>query len=288
MAWSAVDEAVRNAVVGGADPDQLSLLDNFAWGNPNDPVTLARLIAACRGCHDAAVAHGAPFVSGKDSLYNEFVHPDGTRDPVTATLIITAVGIARDISTIPSVGLTTVGNDVWLVGPEAGFLGGSYLDEITGVDRGGDVPGSDRTAAIDAISHHRQVADAIANGLVASAHDVSEGGLAAAAAEWAFAGRQGLTLTVANRPEVLFGEELGRYLLEVAPGAADQLQDLLPDARRIGQVVEGDQVTVGEADNPAIVLTLAQIGRAYTGASGDGASDDAAPGSASASEPANG
>ncbi|MEL6982533.1 MAG: AIR synthase related protein, partial [Actinomycetota bacterium] len=83
MAWSSVDEAIRNAVVAGADPSRLSLLDNFAWGNPTDPETLGRLVAACRGCHDAAVANGAPFVSGKDSLYNEFVHPDGTRDPVT-------------------------------------------------------------------------------------------------------------------------------------------------------------------------------------------------------------
>ena len=75
MAWAAVDEAVRNAVVAGADPARLSLLDNFSWGNPTRPDTLAALVAACRGCHDAAVAHGAPFVSGKDSLFNEFVGP---------------------------------------------------------------------------------------------------------------------------------------------------------------------------------------------------------------------
>ncbi len=78
MAWHVIDEAVRNAVIAGADPSELSLLDNFAWGDPTDPDTLGALVAACRGCHDAAVAFHAPFVSGKDSLYNVFVRPDGT------------------------------------------------------------------------------------------------------------------------------------------------------------------------------------------------------------------
>ena len=89
MAWAVVDEAIRNAVVAGADPAQLSLLDNFAWGNPTDPEMLGHPVAACKACHDAAIAYGAPFVSGKDSLYNESVGPNGSRDPVTPTLVIT-------------------------------------------------------------------------------------------------------------------------------------------------------------------------------------------------------
>ena len=88
MAWHVVDEAVRNAVIAGADPDELSLLDNFAFGNPNNPDTLGQLVAACQGCHDAAINFNAPFVSGKDSLYNVFVHPDGTADPVAPTLVL--------------------------------------------------------------------------------------------------------------------------------------------------------------------------------------------------------
>ncbi len=259
MAWAAVDEAIRNAVVAGANPHQLSLLDNFAWGNPTDPETLGHLVAACRGCHDAALANDAPFVSGKDSLYNEFVHPDGTRDPVTPTLIITALGIADDIDRIPAVGLVQPGNDIWMIGPVSGLLGGSYLDEVTGGDQGGHLPGRDDDAAL----RHRQVANAIATGIVASAHDVAEGGLAVAAAEWAFAGRLGLTLSVAQEHTAyhLFGEGLGRYLLEVSPDDADALLELAPTAQRIGWITDDDRLRIGTD----IDLDLATIGQAFTG-----------------------
>jgi len=146
MAWHVVDEAVRNAVISGADPDELSLLDNFAFGNPNNPETLGQLVAACKACHDAALNFNAPFVSGKDSLYNVFVHPDGTADPVAPTLVITAVGIAKQVDNIPLTGTVAGGNDVYLVGPAAGDLGGSHLDVVLGSDRGGDVPKPDLVA----------------------------------------------------------------------------------------------------------------------------------------------
>jgi len=259
MAWASVDEAVRNAVVAGADPTRLSLLDNFAWGDPTDPVTLGRLVAACKGCHDAAVANGAPFVSGKDSLYNEFVHPDGTRDPVTSTLIITAVGVVADIGRIPAVGLLHPGNDIWLLGPATGLLGGSHLDEVTGGDQGGYLPGADP----DSVGRHREMHAAIEAGLVRSAHDLSEGGLAVAAAEWAFAGRRGLILAVAEHHSAyeLFGEGLGRYLLEVRSEDADALLDHAPSAQRVGWVTDDDRVRIGtELD-----VGLDDIERAFTG-----------------------
>jgi phosphoribosylformylglycinamidine synthase len=259
MAWAAVDEAVRNVVVAGADPDQLSLLDNFAWGNPHTPEALGGLVAACRGCHDAAVSFGAPFVSGKDSLFNEFVHDNGTADPVTPTLIITAVGIVRDISTIPSTGVVAPGNDVWLVGARSGQLGGSYLDEIAEIDGGGEVPGPDP----DAIENHRAVHRAISAGIVQSAHDISDGGLAVAAAEWAFAGRLGMTLSVdtTHGPSGLFGEGPGRYLLEVTQLDADRLAELIPDAVRVGWVTNDDRVRIGvEVD-----VSLEDVGKAFVG-----------------------
>ncbi|MEM9566297.1 MAG: phosphoribosylformylglycinamidine synthase subunit PurL, partial [Actinomycetota bacterium] len=259
MAWVAVDEAIRNAVVAGADPSRLSLLDNFAWGDPTDPTALGRLVAACRGCHDAAVANGAPFVSGKDSLYNEFVHPDGTRDPVTSTLIITAVGVAADIEHIPAVGLCQPGNDVWLLGPATGLLGGSHLDEVVAGDRGGHVPGADP----ESVGRHREMHAAIATGLVRSAHDLSEGGLAVAAAEWALAGRLGVTLTVAEHHSAyeLFGEAIGRYLFEVEPEHADDLLAVAPSARRVGWVTDDRRVRIGtELD-----VGLDEVARAFTG-----------------------
>jgi len=258
MAWHVVDEAVRNAVIAGADPDELSLLDNFAFGNPNDPATLGRLVEACRGCHDAALNFNAPFVSGKDSLYNVFVHPDGMADPVAPTLVLTAVGIVADPDRIPLTGLVDAGNAVFLIGPAAAALGGSHLDLVLGDDRGGVVPAPDPTA----VERHRSLAAAIAEGLVESAHDPSEGGLAVAACEWAFAGRLGLHLELDLDEAVLFGEGPGRYLVEVAPRDSARFEELVPSATRIGSVIADPEVRFGVGSS-AMTLSLADIEAAW-------------------------
>lgn len=255
MAWNVIDEAIRNVVVAGADPTQLSLLDNFAWGNPTDPATLGGLVAACEACHDASLHHGAPFVSGKDSLYNVFVHPDGHADPVAPTLVITAVGLVKDLSVVPITGVVEAGDDVWLVGPQWGELGGSHLDLVLGNDHGGLVPQPDPEAR----TRHSEVAGVIAAGLVRSAHDLSEGGLAVAAAEWAHAGRLGLDLDVGSAAEVLFGEGPGRYLLEVRPEETDRVGALLPSGMRIGSVTDTGRLRVGPID-----LDLAAVSRSFT------------------------
>ena len=254
MAWHVVDEAVRNAVISGADPDELSLLDNFAFGNPNNPDTLGQLVAACQGCHDAALNFNAPFVSGKDSLYNVFVHPDGTADPVAPTLVLTAVGIAKQVDNIPLTGVVGPDNAVFLVGPAEAALGGSHLDLVLGQDRGGPVPRPDDTA----VERHRELATAIAHGLVLSAHDPSEGGIAVAASEWAFAGRHGLQLDLPNDPAVLFGEGPGRYLVEVAAADTERFAQLVPSARQIGTTTATDTVNLGD-----VSLTLNEIEHAW-------------------------
>ena len=92
MALAAIDEAVRNAVAVGADPDRIAILDNFCWGNPNLPDRLGALVECARGCHDAALAYGTPFISGKDSLNNEYTDADGAQHAIPGTLLISAVG----------------------------------------------------------------------------------------------------------------------------------------------------------------------------------------------------
>ncbi len=261
MAWHAVDEAVRNAVLGGANPDQLSLLDNFAWGKPTNPETLGQIVAACRGCHDAAMHFNAPFVSGKDSLYNEFVRADGTPDPVAPTLVITAVGIVDNPSTVPLTGVVKGGNDIWLVGPSDGALGASHFEEVHHeIAHGGAGPVP--APVTDALEVHRAVAGLIAAGLVESGHDLSDGGLAVAAAEWSFAGRVGLHLdepSLSQDPHVLFGERAARYLLEISPQNAGAMETV-PGARRIGVSTDTDTVVIGE-----LSVTLAEIESAYRG-----------------------
>ena len=180
MAVSAVDEAVRNAVAVGADPDRIAILDNFCWGNPTYPDRLGALVRACQGCYDAALAYRAPFISGKDSLYNEF-----NGKPIPGTLLISAIALVPDMAQCVTSDLKTPGIcSTWWV-RRVLSLGVRSCIICLAMD-GGTAP----TMPADPLSRYRKVHAAIRQGLVAACHDLSEGGLAVAAAEMCI-GRHG-------------------------------------------------------------------------------------------------
>ena len=236
MAEAAVDEAIRNVVAVGADPAQISLLDNFSWGDPRRPEMLGHLVDAVAGCCHSANAFGAPFVSGKDSLNNEYVAVDGTRRSIPPTLVITAIGIVPDADRIVTSDAKGPENALVLVGTTHAELRGSVLDAVLGIDGGGDVPGGDASSPV----RMRTIHQAIVDGLVQSAHDVSDGGLAVSVAEMAMGGRLGVSVTLESDAlppggavAALFSESSGRMLLEVVPEHVDEL------CARTGGVVIG-------------------------------------------------
>ncbi|PKL07401.1 MAG: phosphoribosylformylglycinamidine synthase, partial [Spirochaetae bacterium HGW-Spirochaetae-7] len=138
MATAAVDEAVRNAVAVGADPDRIAVLDNFCLGDPRRPETMWTLLEAARGCHDAAIALRTPFVSGKDSFNNEYLAPDGSRVSIPPSLLISAIGIVPDVGTVPGSDLKAAGDWIYLVGKPAAAFGGSVYAELFGLPPGAD------------------------------------------------------------------------------------------------------------------------------------------------------
>jgi len=197
MAWSVMDEAIRNAVAVGADPKRIAVLDNFCWGHPLRPETLGTLVEACRGCHDAALFYGAPFISGKDSLNNEYLGTDGLRHSIPPTLLISAIGVVDNVGQSITMDLKEAGNIMYLVG--------EFTTEQKPVP---DVPQP-------TMQVYQALHQAITNGLVRSAHDLSEGGFAVAAAEMCIGGRLGIQLEV--KDEALFNEVNGCLLVEVTP-----------------------------------------------------------------------
>jgi phosphoribosylformylglycinamidine synthase len=223
MAASAIDEAVRNCVAVGADPRRIALLDNFCWGNTDRPETLGSLVRAALACHDVAVALGTPFISGKDSLNNEF-RPQGAAEPISIppSLLISALGQVDDVGRCVTMDLKEPGNLLYLVGLTKNELGGSHYALVEGLT-GGEVPKVDpETAKRTFAALHR----AIDAGLVRACHDLSEGGLAAAAAEMAFAGGLGARLDLDQVPHdegsdhtavLLFSESNTRFICEVRP-----------------------------------------------------------------------
>ncbi len=236
MAMAVLDEALRNAVCVGGDPRRTAVLDNFSWGNCRRPEQLGALVLAARGCRDAALAYGTPFISGKDSLNNEYRVGDRTLS-IPPTLLISALSIVPDVAHAVTMDLKEAGNLLYLVGATRAELGGSLYLRLAGVE-GGRAPRPDleRAPALLAAVH-----GAIAAGLVRAAHDLSEGGLAVAAAEMAFAGELGAVLDLGRVPVEdppgddggapvdptalrLFSESCTRFLLEVEPQHAPALE----------------------------------------------------------------
>jgi phosphoribosylformylglycinamidine synthase len=176
MAIAAVDEALRNVICVGADPLRTAILDNFCWPKTDSPGALGELVRACRGAADAAVAYGLPFISGKDSLNNEFAMSEEesrrtglpARLAIPGTLLISALGQVGDVRRCVSMDLKEPGNALVLAAAPV-----------------------DRVGLVAACALHRKVADLVAGGTVRAAHDVSDGGLATAVAEMCIASRLG-------------------------------------------------------------------------------------------------
>ena len=138
MAGCVIDEAIRNCVAVGADPDRIALLDNFCWGNTERPETLGSLVLAAQGCHDLALAYGTPFISGKDSLNNEYTH-EGQSLAIPPTLLISAMGQVPDVRRCVTMDLKEPGNLLLLAGLTRHELGGSHWAMVRG-QAGGRVP----------------------------------------------------------------------------------------------------------------------------------------------------
>ncbi|MCR9200871.1 MAG: phosphoribosylformylglycinamidine synthase subunit PurL [Planctomycetaceae bacterium] len=264
MAASAIDESIRNCVAVGADPSRIAILDNFCWGNTERAETLGTLVRAALGCQDVAIAYGTPFVSGKDSLNNEFSYDDrdGNRQTVAipSTLLITALGQIDHVEQAVTMDLKAVGNPLYLVGDtNTDEFAGSHFCLVNNIT-GGTVPQVDLQQAPAVF---RGLHAAMQTGAVKSCHDLSEGGLAVAAAEMAFAGGIGMHLTGVT-PALAFAESNTRFLVEVA---ADQTQafeaalDGVP-LLKVGSTTETTELVI-ESDARFIAASLTDLKEAW-------------------------
>ncbi|GHV19941.1 phosphoribosylformylglycinamidine synthase subunit PurL [Planctomycetales bacterium] len=232
MAANAIDEALRNLVAVGGSLDRCALLDNFCWGNCDKPDRLAGLVRAAQACYDIAKIYGVPFVSGKDSLNNEYGVGERTIC-IPGTLLISAMAVMPDCRRAVSADLKNGGNYLYIVGDTRNELGGSHFYATLGVI-GKNVP------LVNAAANKKvftALAAASTAGLCKSMHDCAEGGLAVAAAEMAFGGGLGATLDLSNLPPVLagelttaqalFSESSGRLLVEVTHADAYTFEQLM-------------------------------------------------------------
>lgn len=279
MATCAIDEALRNLTAVGGDIERAALLDNFCWGNPADPTQLGLLVRAVKGCYDAAVAFGAPFISGKDSLNNEY-RAGEQRLPVLPTLLISACGTIDEAACTIDMALKAPGNLLYQVGITRDELAGSHyamvLDRATFQARCPQT-GVPRVDFARARTTMQALGAAIRGGLVAACHDLSEGGLAVAAAEMALAGLLGLDIDLAYAPHalqtedalpLLFSESASRFLVEVVPQQQAAFERFLQergieDTGLLGRVVPGERLLIRHKQKTLIDLPVRALQAAW-------------------------
>ncbi|MHC4456390.1 MAG: phosphoribosylformylglycinamidine synthase subunit PurL [Planctomycetota bacterium] len=249
MALAGIDEAIRNLICVGGRADRIALLDNFSWGDCTKAETLGPLVRAAQACYDGAIAYQAPFISGKDSLNNEFTCEDGTQISIPSTLLISAISIVDDINKC-----------ITMDAKKASNLLGSHYYKILG-QLGANAPKVNLETAPEIA---KRISTAIADGLIVSCHDCSEGGLAVALAEIAFAGELGIEANLRGLPKSddclrtdtqLFSESNSRYIVEVEPENYDAFAKLMLNLPfgQIGKVIEQKKLIVKNQDGKAVV-----------------------------------
>jgi phosphoribosylformylglycinamidine synthase subunit PurL len=247
----AVAEAVRNLAMVGAAP--VGLTDCLNFGNPENPEVMWQFRECVRGMAAACRALEVPVVSGNVSLYNE---TDGRSIHPTPTVAM--VGLVENLGNSPEASFARAGDRIVLLGADGGEFGGSaYLRWLFGVERG-------RPPAVDLDAEARLarlVRQAGARGLLHTAHDVSEGGLAVALAEATFAAGLGAHVRTASTPTALFSESQARAIVAVAPRHLDALLELAESlgvpAAEAGEV-GGDRLVI-EADGAAIDVPVERL-----------------------------
>lgn len=267
MAAAAIDEAVRNVVAVGADPSRIALLDNFCWGNTDRPEILGSLVRAAEACRDVALAYNMPFISGKDSLNNEY-HAGDRNIVIPPTLLISALGRVPDVRRCVTMDLKEPGNLLFLLGATREEMGGSHYHLVCGLE-GGSVP----QPALDLAPRlFRKLHEAIQTGLVRSCHDVSEGGLAVAVAEMAFAGGLGADVTRLGADNLtddvqLFSESTTRFVVEVRPDQATAFQACLGSdipLTQLGQTCKEPRLRIAGTNGEWVIwLELHQLKEAW-------------------------
>jgi len=262
MAASAIDEALRQVVAVGGSLRRVALLDNFCWGNPDKPDRLGGLVRAAQACYDVAIDYETPFISGKDSLYNEF-ETEKESISIPPTLLISAVAVMDNVEKAVTMDCKRDGDLVYIVGTTWNELGGSQYYGIHGYV-GNKMPRVDSKKGkrlMDALSAVME------KGLVRACHDLSEGGIGVAAAEMAFAGGLGMVINLGQVPlgeamnrddYVLFSESNTRFLVEVAPEDSRQFEGMMAgvDFAAIGQVTGKERLEVYGLNREIVLSAL--------------------------------
>jgi len=280
MAFGGIDTAIRNVVAVGANPRRIALLDNFCWCSSDEPLRLGQLKRTAEACRKAVLGYGAPFISGKDSMFNDFKGFDAEGKPikisVPPTLLISSLWIVDDVRKCVTLDAKAPGDLVYVIGETYDECGGSEYYAWLGESKGGErilgkhVPQVNIPAAL---ARYRKVHQAIEEELLASCSSVGMGGLAVGLAKIALAGELGLTIDLEAIPagprlrldKLLFSESQSRLIVTVAPSWRKRFEALLADEPMalIGRVTKEKNLLLQGPEGPVVEAPVMDLKNAY-------------------------
>jgi len=286
MAASAIDTAIRNAVAAGADLEHLALLDNFCWCSSTEPERLGQLKRACQACYDYSTEFGTPFVSGKDSMFNDFKGFDELGNPlkisVLPTLLVSTIGVMKDARKAVSIDPKFEGDLVYVLGRTSEELGGSEYFAMKGEQERGKKYIGNNVPHVNAranIATYRAFSRAAEEGLVASAISVHRGGLATALAKSAIAGQLGMEVELEKVPidnefgmrndSLLYSESQGRLVVTINPANKTRFEDMMKGVEysEVGRVRGDNKFVVtgfsGQSSKTVLDTTVDRMTESY-------------------------
>lgn len=293
MATCAVDEAYRAHIALGGDPELTGGLDNFCWPDPvlsektpEGPKKLAQLVRACKGLRDACMAYGIPLISGKDSMKND-AHLGDKKISVKPSLLISLMGIIEDVRKHMSTDFKQAGQRVYCIGITKGEMGGTFVERVLGFGSG-DLGGPPWVDFEEGMKDYNATAVAIRKGLLASCHDISDGGLGVALAESALGGRLGIKIDLSGVEEqvrnsssgkeaeesgmdlhirTLFSESPSRFIVSLSKDREKEFLDCFTERKPVllGEVIEENRMIIKDEDKPLMDVSLEEIVLAWKG-----------------------
>ena len=275
MMANAIDEAVRNAVAVGADPDYMAGVDNFCWcdpvkseSTPDGEYKLAQLVRANEALAHFCQGYGVPCVSGKDSMKNDY-KGGGRKISIPPTVLYSIIGVVPDVSACVTSDFKKPGQTVYLLGYTRGELGGSELADELGFS-------SPRVPQPDLLANravYRALHQALRQGLVTACHDCSDGGLGVALAEMALGGRLGADIDLDRVPaepglttaELLYSESAGRLVATVAQDDAAWFEEFFAGlfCAAIGTVSEGKNLALTRSGETVLSADVEALAHAF-------------------------
>ncbi|MCH7323063.1 phosphoribosylformylglycinamidine synthase subunit PurL [Solibacillus sp. MA9] len=254
----AVAEAARNIVCSGGQP--LAITDCLNFGNPEKPEIFWQIQKSADGIAEACLALDAPVIGGNVSMYNE-----RSGEAVYPTPTIGMVGLVTDLKHVTTQEVKAAGDVVYVIGETTTEFGGSELQKLIDGNISGKAPAIDLTVEA---ARQQAILAAIRAGLVQSAHDVSEGGVAVALAEKTFAAKGlGIEATLTgSATTALFAESQSRFVLTVKAENVEAFEALVIDAQKIGTVTEDAKLTINGETGVLVEGTVEEFRSAWKGA----------------------